>query len=220
MDDSHVPRPPSANRRLAILRIAEQTTQEVIILANGPVMGMLTHYHKPESWQCHGKDCKACTSGDKRVWKGYHPVLQLDRAGHCYVPAVLEVTEALELDFRDRLFRGGEWTISRGKSTKTKRAAVLATQLGQRQLPADCLSFDCHAAVHVIYHDWTIRLEQTSPLPARLMVATVKLTAVGQATDQKPEATPEEKIAQRQRLDALKSRLLNGVGSMPKGGDQ
>lgn len=214
------PRPPSASsRRLSVLRIKEKQTAHVLFLDDGPILGMFTHYIGRNSEICHGEECRSCRGKQKRIWKGYRGLLWHDVAAKTWVPTVLEVTESLELDFRGKIGRGQEWLLTRGESTATKKATILGTCAGKRELPEHLRPFDFHATIHTVYHDWSIRCEAINPMPARIFVSTVDLAGPGDNGKAAEKPSPEQLKKFKERMGGLIGSMANGIGEMPKGGE-
>lgn len=218
---NHVPRPTSEPaRRLSVLRVAENSKEQILVLADGPVKGFITHFTKGQSQACRGEECGCQSSMVNSLWKGYHPVMRFDRQGNCWIPTVLEVTEALELDFRGKFFRGQEWELSRGIITKKRKPAIFGRLIGSRDLPEHCRAFDVSPAVFWIYHDRSLKINLSSPIPQRVMVEPLTMNGPGQHDQAEKKATPEQLANLRKRLGGFLGNGAKEIGAMPEGGDQ
>jgi hypothetical protein len=117
------PLPPPVD--LKVLRLAKGQVVYVRALCSPykrpghPVLGYFTHWVKGRSKVCAGVDvCEPAMHRIDPVWYAFLPFQFWDEQCCLWVSAVLQITESLELDFRDRLERGQTWTITRGNAKK------------------------------------------------------------------------------------------------------
>ena len=104
-----------------------------------------------------------CRSGT--LWKGYIcSELYFEGANH-WLPIVLELTENLELDFRDRAKRGQVWRVWRLPIGKKHKSACQAS-LVEEQEPADWPQpFDFRSVLRHLYHVERLPESVTNPTP-------------------------------------------------------
>lgn len=87
--------------------------------------GLFTHYvgrANGRSHYCPDAHCSCQHSKLDRVWKGYTSVEVWDPKNAHWFPAILEITEALEVCFRGRFDRGQVWELSRRAPDKEKKS--------------------------------------------------------------------------------------------------
>jgi len=137
--------------------------------------GLFTHYMKGRSHYCVGESCRIPTHATDRTWKGYVAAELLLRAPKpVWVPICLEITEYLELDFRDIYARGQLWELYKQDDGKGKKAAVTG-RLHPDPAPAELRKpFDIIPCLRSIYHRDVIDLKHPSPLPARVYLPEVE----------------------------------------------
>lgn len=213
--------PPSAQaRRLTVTRCLPGDNFGVIFLADGPILGLITHWLKGSSQRCFGDTCLPCRSNMDKVWKGYAPAIFYVKAEKHWLPTVLEVSESLELDLRGIVRRGQEWHLTRALAGRKRKPPTIGRWI--RQLHADSLppAFPTDQAVRVVYHDNLIETDVPSPLAARSMVEPLQLNPHG--LPDKEQAPSVEEIARRREQIArlISQPRTNGIGAMPEGGKQ
>jgi len=146
------PRPPeSGNYVLRVFRI--EPGQTIIVRAlSKRVEGLATHYARGKSEYCNPDGCPVSLHKEKRFWKGYAAVeLWFERPG-VWAPYVLEVTEALELDFRGKWARGQLWQIDRLPVTTKNKPPVTGLLLEERDPDSFPPAFEILPTVARLYH--------------------------------------------------------------------
>ena len=152
------------------IEAGEQLIVRVLTRVEKRVMGCNTHYNGKRSEYC-GPACKSAFHFKSNQWKGY---LACERWFHelqIWIPCVVEVTEASELDMRGQVQRGQVWLLAREVNHKGKQAAVRASlmeQVDAHQLP---VAFSMHAVLHWIFHRDDVVLNIPNPMPDRITVA-------------------------------------------------
>lgn len=201
--------------------------------------GMFTHY-SGRSVRCWGiGQCEGCRKKNRRLWKGYIAVEEYKPATRDWWPAVLELTEHLELQFRHMDLRGQVWRIYRKKPKTKKPTPIEASKIGQLDTTLLREPFDVRIVLQWLYGPGEFRLDDPNPLPPKLYLMPsrdVPLTTDGQLTGRPPEpvhAPPEpakrkplvQQFRERQRPDTEPTpgkheailppdmrHLVNGVG--------
>jgi len=167
---------PDGRVRLAIHRMAEESSFRFLFLVSHPIPGFGTHWRggkDGKGYYCPGADCPDCAAEKPRVWKGYVPVLRYCRHAKTWTPCVLEVTESLELDLRDTVQRGQIWEVSRGKKIRKGRPPCigrLADSVPLDKIPPAFPVLDC---VRWTYHDYAIQIGEHSKIPMRALVSPI-----------------------------------------------
>lgn len=214
-----VHRPPSEDRqKLGVLRIGKGDSQICLFLGEGRILGLITHYWQKQGYRCPGEGCKDCARQEDRIWKGYVPVLHWRKTEKFWLPAILEISESLELDLRGVYSRGQVWEFRRAMPEGGKKPPITGRWNSQWQQPLACPAFDVLPGVRWLYHDDAIELNTPSPLPERVLVDPIHMAAPGESAKNAPP-TPEEKAKFRKTLNGLLGR--NGgaaFGALP-GGD-
>jgi hypothetical protein len=155
---------PSTVYPLSLFRVAAGK-RVIARMLSVEVRGLFTHYVRGRSLYCHGEACPLAVHRGEAFWKGYLAVELWDKACEHWLPACLEVTEKLELDFRDRYSRGQLWELWRDKETGGKRSPVHGTILEERDPKGFPPAFDVLAVLRTIYHATEIELNAVNPLP-------------------------------------------------------
>lgn len=175
-------------RALRVLSIGEGQDHIIMTLADR-YGGLFTHF-KRRSFLCRGPDCPATLhNSTDTCWKGYTPILAWDRGAKVWVPFVLEITEALELDFRDQFARGQIWEVwrdVRGKRASPVQGKLLPEARDPATIPEP---FDITPVLQALYHCTAVALTHKNPLPSRVLVEDVIAEAPEICAERKP-ATP------------------------------
>jgi hypothetical protein len=180
--------------------------------------GIFTHFVRGRSAYCAGDECFPANHRTERFWKGYSAVEVYDRVTDMWVPWVLEITEALELDFRDRWARGVTWAIERMPEA-TKKKMPLKAELIEVNDPATLPPcFDIIPCLLTLYHATRLQLDQKNPLPARTVLQPTKgAPPPGFGSRKATEEVGTLADWQRLRESALKGRNGNGNGGSSNG---
>lgn len=171
--------------------------------------GIFTHYTKERSVYCDPDDCVAGLHRTERFWKGYAAVEVYDQRAAKWLPTVLEITEHLELDFRERFDRGQCWELWRMKETRKKKEPVQGTLLEERDPNTFPPAFDYVPVLLAIYHLERIDLSAKNPRPMKIYLPASE-GAPPPATRSRKEAaavSAEDQAKARQVLDQFKKRL-------------
>lgn len=195
------------SRTLRLLGVRSGRTHQIIILTDTPrVLGLLYHWHDKVPWYCPpDRPCLKAVHEKRQFWHGYLPILEREDTASLWIPSVLEVTPALELDMRGRTSRGAWWSVSR-RATRKRTAAVTGTYLGQwnaAELPPAHRIGGC---VATIYGEKEVDLSTPNPMPDRVPVDTVQLgdapKRVGAEADEPLPATEIRRMLREAGLGA------------------
>lgn len=208
--------PPGGAVALRLLRVAKETTVRVRSLSE-VIHGLITHYGRNGSEACQGED--VCPPGLHRfkIWKGYTPVEWWEPRSGCWIPAVLEVTERLEQDFRSKWSRGQVWKLSRGPDTKKKRSPVigeLVENLDPRSLRDP---FPILPPLFSIYRLLELPESVPNPLPGRILIqpssglAPADLVAAQVVNQEQPREVPTLKL--KEAFEAIGRMPSRNAGS-------
>jgi|SRR5579864_57661 len=173
------------------------------------VGGLFTHFVRNRSHYCPGEGCQPLYHRTDIVWKGYAAVELYNIARKKWTPAVLEVTEHMELDLRDIYARGQIWELYRHTQTAKKSTPVMA-KLHEEKDPASMPPcFDIVPVLKHLYHVHRIDLTKKNPLPSRVYV-TESDDAPPQALEPKKEerfqgSFAEEAARRRQEMAKRKT---------------
>jgi hypothetical protein len=163
---------------LEVFRVRKNEQHQLRTLAGpgedtrGRVLGYHTHWDGHVSQACLGvPDCPPSLHRVKAVWYGYVAVERWSDELRLWLPCVLQVTESLELDFRDKLKRGQYWTLAMDGRKKKGNAAR-----GQLDGPCDLVElphpFDILPVVRALYHVADLRPPWVpNPAPGRIALA-------------------------------------------------
>lgn len=170
-------------------------------------LGCFTHYRKQSGSEYCGANCKHPDHGIKRLWKGYVPVLINVPNTDRWVPFAFEITEHLELDLRGVWGLNQTWEIYRDMTTKTKNGPMYGRLHKDPPWPKLPLPFNILPCLQAVYHVDVVKLDQKSPLPARVYVEPFQAPAPEvtrpKPIDQVPEGFSfEEEFKKRQRIAA------------------
>lgn len=179
----------------------ETGTNYTMRMVSREYRGCFAHYLRSGSRWCPGEDRGCKNHRLEKVWKGYAGVIVWDSATRYWYPTVLEITERMELDFRDRYARAQEWIVSRPPEKKGKASPLTARFIGQVEAELVPPEFDIMPVVRYIYHSGDVELVETNPTPSRVVLS----ASAGQA----PLGTPTDKPKPASADDARKfSELL------------
>jgi len=205
------PRP--VQLRLARLKNGESATFRII---EPTITGLYVHWigseTKGRSQYCHGPtDCRYAHDRLDKLWKGYASADMWDEQNRLWVPVVLELTEACELDMRAVYRPGQQWKLTRTPATRSKREAILARLT--KDAPAGFVPrpYDILPAIRTTFHCCDAILGIKNPSPDRIAVMPYDGPPPGQEDSARP-ATKEEVS----ELVAHMREKLGGIGRMPE----
>ncbi len=162
--------------------------------------GLYTHYERGRSHYCPGDRCGCVRVRLPRIWKGYASVEVYDGRAKLWAPAVLEITEGLELDLRGQYARGQVWELTRDEQTDKKATPVrgrLLEVLKAEQVPA---AFPFKPVLIRVYHaPEGLETCHANPMPPRVMVS---------HSEGPPPKVPPAPDGQERPADALPLREL------------
>jgi hypothetical protein len=178
--------------------------------------GLFTHWEGGRGVYCPGEGCPAARHAKQRLWKGYASAEVYEQRVNLWHPCVLEITEHLELDFRDRFDRGQVWHLTREMPTDKRKTPVvgeLHETCDETKWPS---AFDIVPVLKTVYHVQKIEMGFPNPMPARTMVQPSEGAPPAALMDRsKPviPATPEQIKWLHERLGRVPSPSKNGVHS-------
>lgn len=132
--------------------------------------GLFTHFVRGRSKYCDPLNCNPADHRTGRFWKGYASAeLWLPRET-LWMPIVLEITEALELDLRGRWERGQCWELTREKQVGKRHPPIVGVLVGKAEgkLPP---AFGVLDVLTHLYHADGLQLGELNPMPPRVLVA-------------------------------------------------
>lgn len=146
--------------------------------------GLMIHYQK-RSLYCPGEaHCPPAMHKCGLSWKGYAAVELYDKNPKLWVPFVLEITEALELDFRDVWKRGQVWKLWREAQDSKKPTPIQGklqeTLDGERLRP----EFDILPPLYHLYHTTSVQLGWSNPMPPRTFLEAIAGDAPAELAEQ------------------------------------
>jgi hypothetical protein len=174
MARNNVERPPSGPepQPLSVLRVGHGQKHTVWCFSRA-VNGLRTHYHKGRSHLCLNQICPPAVHTVPITWKGYIAAAVWTLPEGLWRPIVLEVTEALELDFRGLYARGQVWDVFCPHKTGKANPAVrgrLAT-VGEGPVPE---AFSCLEVLRHLYHVEHVELNVANALPPRQLMEPIR----------------------------------------------
>lgn len=187
----------------------------------GGILGLLTHWSGRRSIPCPGEaHCPPALHRGRAVWKGYAAVEEWRPLASVWIPAVLEVTEALEEQLHGRELRGETWLLDRADTGKKpgRVSGVLCGQSATEELRA---AFPIDQVLRRFYHTDALQLGVVNPLPPRLFLTPSKdpapLLPAALAVEPAGElpASPEDFAKLRARLQKVGLLPIKNDGSAP-----
>lgn len=213
------PPPVQLVNQLRIHRTDEDTSWSVRMLSDA-YDGLFTHWLRGRSEYCDPDGCQHCGRRLKRTWRGYCAAEVYLQGLNKWLPTVLELTEALEVEFRGVYQRGQVWRVWRNKETTDDREAVrgeLVEYVDPDQLPP---AFDYRPPLLKVYAVERIQLGIANPRPGKILMPlsdgpAPRLLIPGPEPKTAAPARPTD--AQRARLAELLARRgmnveVNGNG--------
>lgn len=160
--------------QLKILRFDDCDVKLVWMLSDS-IGGIYTHWigsrRDGRSKYCRGDgECPSNWHKEIQIWKGYTSVLVYDQAKVLWFPYVLEVTENLELDLRDRYARGQIWQISKkpdGKKRVSSLSGTLTEEVDEARTPP---ALDYIPVLKWVFQTTNINLGAVNRMPPKTMV--------------------------------------------------
>lgn len=174
--------------------------------------GCFVHWVKGRSEYCDPEGCTFGCPKVRKVWKGYGAADVWDAVAKLWRPVCFELSEALELDFRDKWRRGQVWRVVSPIKRKGKNEAKFAQHVEshpENLLPAEFNFIPCLLNT---YHVYGINLSIKNPLPPRVLVEAVAGPAPGEQ-DHNQNPASSEQLAEFGR----RAKLLGNIGRMPSG---
>lgn len=198
----------SSIRTLRVFRVEEGTTSHVRTLSQS-YSGLFTHFVRGQgSKYCRGDKCDTITHKLDRVWKGYAAVEVWNVSAENWMPAALEISEALELDFRGLWRRGQEWELFRDfpQGKKKKKQPVIG-KLHKEHDPASMPpTFDFRPVLLHLYHVEIIQLGDDNPMPPRIIIADSVGEAPAAIQGIRSDKDPIDPEAERKWREQLNTR--------------
>lgn len=155
--------------QLEVFRVAEGFTWHVWLLAYNPC-GLYTHWIKDKSRYCDPRGCRFNCDREEKFWKSYAPTLVFEPDRELWIPAVLEISERLELDFRGHAQRGQVWSVSRAPQSGESHTPVRGQLQEERKPSCTPPAFDHLPILCALYHSDAISLTKACPLPDKFRV--------------------------------------------------
>jgi hypothetical protein len=189
--------------------------------------GCFVHWERDRSRYCRGADCPAARHRLDRQWKGYAAIEVYLEASELWCPAVLEISEHLELDLRGVCLRGQMWSVFREKGTKKKPGKVHGRILDVAVDPDLPDPFDVVPVLRNLFHEDDVVLNVANPLVGRPIVQArnaAKPPTVAKTPELLEPMSAEEREKRRNIVSELKRKFaghtaINGKADrQPKGG--
>lgn len=155
--------------RVRVFRIDEGKVATVRMLSDA-IGGILTHYAGGRSEYCKGNDCPDALHRRGSYWKGYVAAELFEPRPRHWIPIVLEITEALELDMRGRYARGQVWQLSRNPSSKRRHFPIVGMLIQEPTAQVLRAAFDVRPVLAHLYHTNEIALDRDNPTPAPVVL--------------------------------------------------
>jgi hypothetical protein len=146
--------------------------------------GLFTHWKKPRSEYCPGEEGGCQLHRTPTFWKGYSAVDVFDETTELWNPAVLEISEHLELDFRNVYRKGQMWLLSRDHVLDHKKPPVRGVCVADVDHGELRELFDVRPVLRTLFHAPNLALDKKNPMPARTVLEAVKGTPPPKTTVQ------------------------------------
>jgi len=171
MPTDHAPNPSQSGPQVAVrvFRVSPGTSTQLRTLGEA-YGGLLTHWAGGRSRYCCPESCPVQWHKLEAFWKGYFPALVHDKARKLWLPAVFEMTEALELDMRNQFAHAQEWEVSRAPEVKKRKFPVQGRLLGNVDPARIPLAFDIVPVLRTLYHATSIELGALNPCPEKVVM--------------------------------------------------
>jgi len=212
---------------LRLLRLKEGETVFVWIthhIENGRIKGLFTRHLDGSSQVIAPEEALFRVKGRPGVWKGYISILEWRAPEKKWVPAVLEVTERSEQDFRGKVARGQVWKVSKAPKEKNKKSPLRAAFLENRPEDTTPPALDVIPKLrNDIFRQADIPLTSDNPLPDLVVVAPVSAAAPGENVDRQESETKPVGVKFSERFSngtpkrGEDFQALNGIGKMEGG---
>lgn len=187
----------------------------------GPILGLVTHWHTGKSVPCLGETrCPPSIHRARTFWKGYSAIESWDMACELWIPAVLEVTEALDHILHGRALRGEIWLLSRvQRGKKGQVVGVYSETLDDAKLRAP---FSLLPVLERFYHVSALEIGIPNPVPRQVFLEPAEGTApkllseLSELAPEDQETTREAREGIREQLRKMRASLgLRGTGDRP-----
>lgn len=187
-----------------VLRVLRIDPGQVMVVRSldDELSGLASHYVRGRSLWCEPGNCPASLHKEPRYWKGYSPVEVWYEKPGVWAPFVLEVTEALELDFRGKWRRGQLWELERLPVTKQSKPPVTGTMIEERDPESFPPAFEIGPTVKRLYHA-EVTFGIKSWIPDRTIVSPTK--DAGPRTGKEGEGKPTDHRTTKEIEAALKA---------------
>lgn len=197
------PNPGQSPERLEVFRVAEDT-QEILRVLEYPVKGVLTHWINRRSEYCPGDGrCPPSQHNKGSLWKGYAFAHRWVESQQRWKEVVLEVTEYLEVDFREKLQPGQCWEISRAKGNPKKHYPTVGVFHSEPEPGSQFRVKPVLPVVRNFYHCPTLNFTVVNPMPSRIVCDVIDAIA---PRFKLPE--PDVQKPSEEQIRRLKERIL------------
>lgn len=167
--------------------------------------GLLAHINFVKGkWRSSYCDPETCCQGrvkDRRQWYGYAACQWWREDSRTWHPIALEITECLELDFREVYMRGQIWELFQPAKVKGKVFATTGRKLRQDDPETYPAAFSVQPALYSVYGVANVPLNVPNPHPKRLVL--------DQAEDAPPElpgVTLEDMERRRRQVEYYRQK--------------
>jgi hypothetical protein len=181
--------------------------------------GCFGHFVRGRTRYCPGSHCDCKHKREERLWYGFAAVVRWDGLRKLWLPAVLQVTQALDHDFHGQYRRGQVWEVSKREADATKQAypvtGRLIEVLDESQVPP---FFPVKTVVLRVFNVHEADLTYANPMPKQPRVEVPQAPPPGPL--QERSATPvtdEQRQQLRQRMTDF-GRMPSENGHGKKGG--
>jgi hypothetical protein len=194
---------------LAIFRVAHDSNQTILTVADWHGDGLLTHWVKGRSLYCPGSDsCR--THAVEATWRAYVHVLLWQRDPPLWRPVVLEVTEHLELELRSHYQPGQVWWLARSAKHGKKNSPCRAIQIETRDRAALPPEVDVTPILVRLFHTEGVRQSVKNPMPSKIFVDVEELPPP-LAPKKQAASTPEERADIARGKQLFRDQIGRGV---------
>jgi hypothetical protein len=172
--------------------------------------GCMTHWLKGNSQYCAGTSCIWNCARQRKQWKGFGAADVFDPQTKLWMPCAFELTESMELDFRDRWTRGGLWRVHwphARKGHQEPKRAEFVKQLDPDSCPSE---WDIVPCLLNTFHIFEIDLTVRNPMPPRVLV---QATAGPDPTEQGFFLPIADHVEQRRWIEKMRDKVANGMAS-------
>ncbi len=172
-------------------------------------VGYLTHWMKKRSKLCLYAECPSERHKCDLQWKGYASVEQWYPGDKAWFPAVLEITEALELDLRGIYTRGQVWEVWKTLSSKGEAEPVRGKLHEERDPASMPDEHDIVPVLKSLYHEVKLPIAVKSHVPDRVLVTPTAGDGPAIIAPKSPEETAAELEEGRRRWFEMRETMKN-----------